>query len=347
MRAAVYHGKEDIRLEDVPQPTITSGEVLLKVEGCTVCGVDLRTYRHGDKKITPPRIIGHEFCGTVVESAANGAGPQVGERVVMYIVLACGTCRYCQAGRTNLCTNRTTMAYHHDGAFADYVKIPARAVAEGHLYRVPDHVSSVDASLAEPLGCVLNAHTRLNIDLRDTVVVIGGGPIGIMHALVARIQGAQRVILLELSPQRLQLAEQFGFDAYVRVDPGVGSHCAEVARLTDGLGPSVVIVAVGSPQAQADALEIAGRGARVEFFGGLPKSKPEALLNTNHLHYKELLVTGSYSEKRSDFEAAQGIIASGQFPAGAVITHRLALEDMTQAFPMMETGSALKVCIQP
>src|SRR5437868_630330 len=119
MKAAVYEGKGQLVVREVPEPVLESGEVLLAIEACCVCGTDLRTYRHGDAKITPPRILGHEFCGRVVESRADGAaGPAVGDRVVMYIVLPCGQCRYCEIGRENLCEQRTTMAYHHDGAFA-------------------------------------------------------------------------------------------------------------------------------------------------------------------------------------------------------------------------------------
>jgi L-iditol 2-dehydrogenase len=343
MQAAVYHAKEDIRVESVAPPGLAAGELLIRVDACTVCGVDLRTFRHGDAKIAPPRILGHEFSGVVVESAAPDAGVAVGDRVVMYIVLSCGQCRYCQDGRGNLCVSRTTMAYHHDGAFAQFIRIPA--AARKQLYKVPDHIPATHAALCEPLGCVLNAHSRMDIGFRDTVAVIGAGPIGIMHAVAARERGAREVILLEASPERLELGKRFGFDHYVQVREN--AHLDEVKRLTQGYGPSVVIVACGVAQAQADALEMAGKGARVEFFGGLPKTKPLATLNTNHLHYKELLVSGSYSEKRSDFEAAQAMVFSGRFPAAKLLTHELPLSRLNEAFPLMEQGSALKVCILP
>ena len=346
MQAAVYRGKEAIVIEEVATPTIGAGELLVEVEACTVCGVDLRTFRHGDAKITPPRILGHEFCGRVVESAAPDANVKVGDRVVMYIVIACGRCKYCQDGRANLCIQRTTMSYHHDGAFARYVRIPAAAVAARQVYRVPDHVLPEHAALSEPLGCVLNAHARLNIGFRDTVAVIGAGPIGIMHAVAARLRGAKQVIMVETSAERLELAKRFPIDATVRSD-GTTSHIDEVRRLTDGEGPSVVIVACGVGQAQADALEMAGKAARVEFFGGLPKSKPMATLNTNHIHYKELTISGSYSEKRSDFESAMGIVFSGRFPSADLVTTKLPLSRICEAFPLMEQGSALKVSIAP
>ena len=347
MKAAVYYGKEDIRIESVSEPELDPGEVLLEIDSCCVCGTDLRTYRHGDKKIAPPRVLGHEFCARVLASRdAGSASVKVGNRVVMYIVIPCGTCRYCRSGRVNLCTGRTTMSYHHDGAFAPRMKVPATAVERGHLFPITAEIPSEYMGLSEPLGCVINAHGRLGIGLHDTVAVIGAGPIGIMHAAVSRLQGAQKVWVLDRLPRRLERARSFDIDGTIPVDVE-GTHLAQIQELTDGLGPSVVIVACSNANAQADALEIAGKGARVEFFGGLPKSAPTACLNTNHLHYKELTVTGSYSEKMSDFQAAQALIQSGRFPADRIITHTLPLHRLNDAFPLMESGDALKVCIRP
>ncbi len=346
MKAATYHGKADLRVENIADPSLTEGEILLAIEACSVCGTDLRTYRNGDKKITPPRVLGHEFCGKVIESRNPSANVQVGDRVVMYIVLSCGECKYCRAGRENLCISRTTMSYHYDGAFAPYVKVPARAVRRGSLFKVTTDQSSQQMSLAEPLGCVTNAHTHLGIGLQDRVAVIGAGPIGAMHAVLARLQGAQSVHLFDINQKRLDMMTRFDIDGTILSDQE-GSHLAQALELTAGEGFDVVIVAVSSAFAQADALEIAGKGARVEFFGGLPKSNPTALLNTNHLHYKELMVSGSYSEKISDFRTAYHLIQSGRFPADRFITHELPLERIHESFTMMESGEALKVCINP
>jgi len=347
MRAAIYRGKEALDVEEVDDPIIADGEVLLEIEACAVCGTDLRTYRHGDQKIKPPRILGHEFCGRVVDSRASEThGLRLGDRVVMYIVLPCGECLYCKRGRQNLCQQRTTMSHHYDGAFAPLMKVPAAAVSNGQLFKVETDIPSSHMGLAEPLGCVINAHGRLNIGLHDTVAVIGAGPIGVMHAAVARLQGAQKVWMLDISSARLAKANAFDLDGTVVVTAN-GDHLAQIQELTDGLGPSVVIVACSHAQAQADALEMAGKGGRVEFFGGLPKSAPTAVLNTNHLHYKELLVTGSYSEKMSDFQASQSLIQSGRFPADRIITHTLPLDRIEESFPLMESGEALKVCITP
>ena len=346
MKAAVYLGQEQLPVLDVAEPTLEDGEVLLEIEACSVCGTDLRTYRHGDKKIIPPRILGHEFCGRVIESRAPGANVAVGDRVVMYIVLVHGLDRYVEMGRENLTPHRTTMSYHHDGAFAPRLKVPALAVQKGNLFPVTSGISSEVMSLAEPLGCCLNAHSRLGIGLKDTVAVIGAGPIGIMHAALARLQGAQKVFVLDTNPARLEMASRFDLDGAILVRPD-GSHREEIRAQTGGHGPDVVVVAVSSAAAQNDALELAARAGRVNFFAGLPKSNPIAPLDVNHIHYKELVISGSYSEKKSDFQAAFALLHSGRFPAERIITHRLPLSRIEEAFPLMESGEALKVCILP
>ena len=344
MRAAVFQGNDNIVVQSVPDPILEDGELLLEVDACSVCGTDLRTFHHGHKNIVAPRILGHEFAGRVVESRAPNARIKVGDRVVMYIVLACGKCRYCQAGRANLCDSRTTMSYQHDGAFANYIKIPARGVNQ--LYKVDSNVSQEHMSLAEPLGCVVNAYSRIRVGLKDTVAVIGAGPIGVMHALVARAQGAQKVYMFDLSENRIRMAKRFDIDGAIHVSQD-GSHLEQIAELTDGIGPSVVIVAVSAGQACIDALSMAGKGARVNFFAGLPKSNPTVALDLNHVHYKELEISGSFSENASDFDAARALIASGRFPADKIITHRLSLERINEAWGLMESGEALKVTILP
>jgi L-iditol 2-dehydrogenase len=348
MKAAVYLGKENIVVRDVAEPTLEDGEILLAIDTCCICGTDLRTYRHGDHKITPPRVLGHEFCGRVIESRAPASvsGVEIGDRVVMYIVILHGSDRYVEMGRANLTAHRTTMSYHHDGAFAPRMKVPATAVRQGCLIKVSADISSKHMSIAEPLGCCMNAHGRLAIGMRDTVAVIGAGPIGIMHALLARQQGAQQVIVLDNNPARVEMAKRFDIDAAI-VSRSDGSHRAEVASLTGGFGPDVVIVAVSAAAAQNDALAIAAKAGRVNFFAGLPKSNPIAPLDVNQIHYKELVISGSYSEKKSDFQAACALLLSGRFPAEKVVTHTLPLGKIIDGFALMESGEALKVCIDP
>ncbi len=353
MKAAVYTGMPapgrtgaTIEIRDVPEPTISQGEVLVKIEACCVCGTDLRTFRHGDPKIQAPRVLGHEFCATLIESAAPECEVEIGQRLSLYIVLVDGADRYTERGRENLSMSRTTMSYHYDGAFAPRMKVPALALKNRCLFPVTSEIPSEQIALAEPLGCCHNAHSRLRVGLKDTVAVIGAGPIGIMHACLARLQGAQKVFVIDTNPRRLELAKNFDIDGafLVRED---GAHREEIRALTQGHGPDVVIVAVSSAAAQNDALDLVAKAGRVNFFAGLPRTAPEARLNVNHIHYKELEISGSYSEKKSDFQAAFALLHSGRFPAEKLVTHQLPLEKALDAFALMESGEALKVCITP
>ncbi len=347
MKAAVYMGgAKNIQIKEVPDPVLEEGEVLIKVGAANICGVDSRTYNFGDKKIEPPRILGHEFAGTVVDGARPELGINIGDRVTSYVVIPCGTCIYCKRGRANMCETRTTFGYQHDGSFAEYIVIPKKAVDNRHLFHIPEHINFEEASLAEPLATVLNAHGKLNIGIKDTVVVLGAGPIGILHSLVSKIEGANHVCLMDISEGRLKLAEKFGFDSYIKVKDD-GSHIETVKAMNDGLGPDVVIVANTAAQSQVEALEMAGRCARVEFFGGLPKSNPYATLNTNLIHYRELIVSGSFSSKIEDFRNSLKLISTGLLPAKDIITHRFKLDDMLKAFEVIPSGKAIKVSIQP
>ena len=347
MKAAVYlGGPQNIAVQEVPEPKLLEGEAMLKIGACNICGVDLRTFRHGDEKIKPPRVLGHELSGTVVELKHCNAGVKAGDRVTMYVVLACGACVYCKKGKANLCDTRTTIGYQHDGAFAEYMRVPKQAVENRHLIPIPDQISFEEAALAEPLGCVINSHGRLNIGIKDTVVVIGAGPIGLLHGLVSKIEGANHVCLMDVLGQRLKLAEQFDFDSYVQVTDQ-RTHIKTAQGLNDGLGPDVVIVACAVAQAQIDALEMAAKTARIEFFGGLPKTNPVANLGTNLIHYRELVVSGSFSSKMEDFSAALRLISTGLLPSDRIISHRVALANYLEAFEHIQSGQAIKVSIQP
>jgi L-iditol 2-dehydrogenase len=211
---------------------------------------------------------------------------------------------------------------------------------------VKDEIASKHAALAEPLGCVIHAHRRLNISIEDTVAVIGAGPIGSFHGIVSQVQGAQKVFMLDVSPERLTYQKTFGFDDYITVDKE-GGHIEKVKELTEGRGADVVIVACGAAQAQADALEIAAKAGRIEYFGGLPKSNPFATLDTNLIHYKEIVVTGSFSETITDFEISHKLVQGGRIPGDKLVTHEVKLENITDAFGLIESGESLKVSVLP
>lgn len=271
MKAAIYHGIGDMRVEECPKPRIRAGELLVRVRACAVCGGDLRTFRHGHPKIHPPVILGHEFAGVVAEVGADAPSELMGARIVAAPAIGCGACAYCRAGHTHLCGARETIGFSMDGAFAEYVRIPARAVQLGNVQHIPDDVDDLSAALTEPLACVVNGQEALGIGTGDTVAVIGAGPIGILHAELARAAGA-RVLLLNRSAQRLADVHDMGYDAYI--ETGADGGVQAVLDVTDGRGADVVIVTAGSAAAMAAGIAMTARMGRVSLFAGLPQDAP-------------------------------------------------------------------------
>lgn len=346
MRVARFHAPGDIRLEDAPEPTPGSREVKIRVRACSTCGTDVKISKFGHHHIDPPRVMGHEIAGEVVEVGADVPGWVAGDRVQVIAAIPCGECDECRAGRMTICPNQVSMGYHFDGGFAEYMVVPENVLKVDGLNRIPDGVSYAEASVAEPLACALNAQELVRVEKGDDVVVIGSGPIGCLHVRLARSRGARRVFLVELSAERLQLAAE-------RVQPDeaiVGSEVDPVARvleLTGGRGADVVITAAASGRAQEQAVGMVARGGRISFFGGLPKDDPIIALDSNLVHYRELMIIGANGSSPDHNKRALDLIATGAVPVDDLITHRLPLEQVLDGIGIVSRGEAIKVTIEP
>ena len=348
MKVARFYEPGDIRLEDMPEPTPGAGEVKLRVRACSTCGTDVKIFRFGHHHIVPPRVIGHEIAGEIVELGANvDAQWAVGDRVQVIAAIPCGQCDYCRRGWRTICPNQESMGYHYDGGFAEYMVVPAKVLAVDGLNRIPAGLSYVEASIAEPLACVLNGQeiARVGKD-DDTVVVVGAGPIGCLHVRLAKARGAHRVVLVELNPERLRMSAE-------RVHPDVAICSAdvdavdEVRKLTNGNGADVIITAAASGKAQEDALQMAARRGRISFFGGLPKHNPVIQLDSNLVHYRELTIVGVNGSSPAHNRQALELIASGAVPVADLVTHRMPLSDVPRAIQTVANGEAIKVTIEP
>jgi L-iditol 2-dehydrogenase len=346
MRVARFHAPGDIRLEDAPEPTPGPREVKIRVRACSTCGTDVKISKFGHHHIDPPRVMGHEIAGEVVEVGADVPGWVRGDRVQVIAAIPCGECDECRAGRMTICPNQVSMGYHFDGGFAEYMVVPENVLKVDGLNRIPDGVSYAEASVAEPLACALNAQELVRVEKGDDVVVIGSGPIGCLHVRLARSRGARRVFLVELSRERLELAAQ-------RVQPDeaiVGSEVDPVARvleLTGGRGADVVITAAASGRAQEQAVQMVARGGRISFFGGLPKDDPIIALDSNLVHYRELMIIGANGSSPDHNKRALDLIATGAVPVDDLITHRLPLEQVLDGIGIVSRGEAIKVTIEP
>ena len=346
MRVVRFRAPGDVRIEDAPEPAVGPGEVKLRVRNCSTCGTDVKISRYGHHHIVPPRVMGHEIAGEVVEVGAGVVGWAAGDRVQVIAAIPCGQCPDCQHGRQTVCPNQESMGYHYDGGFAEFVTVPAKVLTINGLNRIPNGVSFAEASVAEPLACVLNGQTLARVGEGDDVVVVGSGPIGCLHVRLAQARGAARVFLVDLNAERLQLAADL-----VKPDAtvvGADTNVVDaIVKLTAGRGADVVVTAAASGAAQEQALLMTARQGRISFFGGLPKDNPIIAVNSNLVHYRELTIVGANGSSPSHNAEALRLIASGAVPVADLITHRLSLEHTLEAFDVVARGEAIKVTIEP
>lgn len=346
MKAVRFHAPADVRISEVPEPTPGPGDVKIRVRNCSTCGTDVKISKFGHHHIRPPRVMGHEIAGEVVETGAEVTGWAAGDRVQVIAAIPCGTCAECTRGRLTVCPNQESMGYHYEGGFAQYLVVPAKVLAVDGLNRIPDGVGYAEASVAEPLACVLNGQELARVGTGDDVVVVGSGPIGCLHVRLARARGAARVFLVELNRERLEMAA-----ALVRPDAAI---CAaevdpvdEILKLTEGRGADVIITAAASGAAQEQAVQMAARQGRISFFGGLPKDNPIVSVDSNLVHYRELTIVGANGSSPAHNAEALRLIATGAVPVADLITHRLPLDRAIDAFGVVARGEAIKVTIEP
>lgn len=343
MKAAFFLGPGKIEVRDVEVPRVEEGEILIKVAACAICGTDVRIFQHGHSHVVPPQITGHEIAGEIVEVGKGVEGYRVGDKVVVITVISCGRCSYCRKGLQNLCPEQKYIGYDYPGGFAEYMKMPRKGVEHGNLLVLPADADLLEASLVEPLSCVVNGQSYLNIGLGETVLVIGAGPIGCMHVAMARNHGAGKIFLADISEERLQLARRIGADLYIN---SAQENLKEVVlQATDGLGVNVAIVAASSGSAQEQALELLAPQGRVSLFGGLPKDKPTITFNSNIVHYKEIGVFGVFASHASQYEEAAKLIYNRRVNAKDLITHVLPLEKVVEGIDLVKTGKALKAVV--
>jgi L-iditol 2-dehydrogenase len=345
MKAAVLYGPEDMRLEDRALPAPAENELLIQVAACAICGSDLRTYRFGARNISRPVVVGHEIAGTIVEAGSALTDWNPGERVAVAPAVPCGDCVYCRRGTQTMCNNLRSIGYEFDGGFADYMIVPWAAVRAGCVNRVPENLSLEEATFAEPLACAINGQELLRAGLNDTVVILGAGPIGCLHADLAKVCGAAKVIMVDVQERRLEMARAFAVDAVI--DGGREDVLARVHQETEGEGASVVIVAASTASAQEQAITLAAKRGRISFFGGLPKANPCASVNSNLVHYRELFVMGAYGSTPRHNRTALDLLASGRIHAGALMGLTVPLERLLDGYEAAAGGRVLKVVVKP
>jgi len=335
MQALAYRGPHALVLEERPRPQAADGEVVAHVDACAICGTDLRIEAGSHRAYADAagRVPGHEIAATVVESGASGVAE--GEHVFVAPNYGCGRCPPCRRGDVNLCETPRAAGITEDGGFADYVLLAHELVEQGNLLPVAAGADPGAVALAEPLACALRGSRACRIGVGDLVVVFGAGPIGLFHVALAWEAGARDVLVVEPNAERRERALAWGAS-------GTYADAGDVPP-----GADAVIVAAPAPAAQQRALELAGPGGRINFFAGLPRDRSHVELDTNLVHYKELVVTGTTASTNGECRDALELILAGRVDAASLIDARFDLSEASLAFELAGSGRALKVVIQP
>ena len=345
MKAAVYFGPGHIEVCDRPEPEAREDNLLLEIGCCAICGTDVKLATIGHPRWTKPVIIGHELVGRIIHAGSRTQGFAVGERVTLATTLACGHCPICARGLGNLCPRCEPISMVHDGAFAIRMAVPPLALAGGNVIKVPGNVPDEAAALSEPMSCAINAQELAGLKAGDRVVIVGGGPLGAIHAELARAAGAARVMVVQRSEPRLSLLRKLR--GVTVIDGAHEDVKARVLAETDGLGADVVVVCAPDREAQEKSLDLARKGGAVSLFSSLPKGESAILLDSRTIHYGELRIVGCSDSRPEHVQKAVDLLAAGKVDAAALVTHRLPLSEFREGIELMKRKESFKVVIAP
>jgi L-iditol 2-dehydrogenase len=336
-------GEGNLELRDISEPRCGAGEVLVEVEAAGICGTDIHIL-HDQSFYTPPVVIGHEYCGRVVNVGEDVRGLQVGDRVTSPATVPCGECYLCRTNHQNRCagSNKKILGVSGaNGAFAKQMVVPAKII-----HKVPGSVTSESAALAEPIACVVHAAIeRVDIKPGESVVIQGPGAMGLIATEIAAIQGAGTIIVTGTSvdKERLDIAKNLGADITINVE--MENPVTVVNEITSGLGADVVLEASGSPAARRQAFDLVRRCGKIGYIGLTGRTKEEA--NLDNIVEKELNIIGSWGTVWTSWRTTLALMASGKIKAEPLISHRLALEEWRKGFSLMESKVGLKILLKP
>ena len=347
MKAAVYYGPGDICVEDRPEPDASEDNLVVQVHCCAICGTDVKLATIGHHRAEPGRVIGHEMVGHIVHAGKEVVGFAESERVTLATSVGCGStsCPYCALGLANLCPDALPIGLGADGAFAELMAVPPEALAGGNVVKVPDRVPDEAAALCEPMSCAINAQQIVGVAEGDSVLVIGGGPLGAIHVEVAKALGAAQVMIVELTEPRLSMIRKFK-DTVV-IDGSRQDVAAIVKQHTAELGADVVIVAAPAARPMQESINYVRKGGAVSLFASLPSGKSDVTFDSRVIHYGELQVCGASDSRPEHVRKAVKLLADGKIDYEKIVTHRVSLESIHEGFELMKQKQSLKVLVFP
>lgn len=328
MLAAFLVGPRRLRIQDVGMPSYGKGDLLLNMKAAAICGSDIKRYRNPENEALPV-IMGHEVTGIVVEKGENVIKFEIGERVIVQPALYCGTCQLCSEGRSNICLAGGMIGQKVSGGFAEYL-----VVNEENAFRLPDTIHCIEGTQIQTLATVYHAQRRLQLEPGRSVLVVGLGATGLLHAQLAKASGAAPVIGVDLSPRKLELAKKLGVD--VTIGTQNDNVLTGIRNATGGNGPDVVIEAVGIPSTVALSIEAVAPGGAVLLFG----SGHDPLIGFDPflIYYKEINIIGSRSASEADWQPSIALVEKGIIALKPLITHQVAFHEIEKAFSLMDKG---------
>jgi L-iditol 2-dehydrogenase len=340
MRAHILVKPGEIDLREVPRPTAGPGEIVVRVRSALTCGTDIKAFVRGHPKFPMPTPFGHEFSGQVVEAGA-GAKFHEGDAVMAAPTAPCGRCYHCERQQENLCdTVMDTMVL---GAYADFIKLPQRIVSV-NVYRKPDSISFATAALMEPLACVLHGLDLIRVRADDTVVLIGAGPISLLHLLALRNMGVGRIVVVVRTERRAAAAQRLGADEVLIAE--VGTVLDEIRARTAGRGADIVIECTGQVEVWEAAPALARSGGQVVLFGGC-RPGTQVRFDTQRLHYDQLQIISPFHFTPRAVRRAHELLAGGKLGAEALISGTFPLPELRTALTLHQRGEGVKFAVEP
>lgn len=336
MRAAQFEKPHMLNVISKHLRTLADGEVLVRVNACGVCGTDVHIVE-GTSRSAPPVVLGHEYAGVVVAVAKGTKGTVVGQHVGVDPNISCGTCFYCRRGLVHLCSNLRALGVDIDGGMAEYCIVPV-----GQTYALPQDMAAELSAFFEPVSCAIHGIDLARIRSGDTVVILGGGTIGLIMLQLARNAGATRIIIVEPLAHKRGIAQQLAAD--VVLDPLTMDIQSAILDLTN-VGADIVIECVGKPKTMELAIELARRGGVVEFFGVCPIGERMSV-EPNKVYFKELTIVGSYVNPHT-FDRSIALLQSGRVGIEKFQIHKFPLDGVHEALKYQREGKTIKSIVMP
>lgn len=340
MRASFFLGNKSFEVRELQPPELGEFDVLVKVMSAGICGTDVHIYHGhvGSAQVEPPVVLGHEYAGLVTETGHGVSTVKVGDHVTIDPNIYCGKCLPCRMGRKQSCENLRALGVNLNGGFAEYSLVP-----EAQCFPVSRELDFDVAAMAEPLACALHGIERASIQPGQSVLVVGGGTIGLLMVQLARLSGASSVVLSEPIARRREIGLEVGADH--AVDPAEGNLEALYAEATGQRGADVVIECVGKAAAVSQAISLAAPGGRVVLFG-VPEPEAAAPLPLFDIFKKELKITGSFINPDAH-QRAVNLLNSGRLYIKELITHIYGLSQVEDAVLMQMKDESIKVLVHP